>query len=291
MPHTSHKKRGLPKKRQEVLDDEGWTRVTSSHTTPRAPVPSTSADGSEIVFTWTFDGPQVTKTCGSAIRPMKPLPGTTLQSMQTQYTRIATRWLESEMYHSLKDILTRRILTSEKMTKCVLFGSGSLCGDELHWLDRHESAYYQLAAFKSVVDIIKQAQGERPRCYAQEPYYNTLDTDLLATLEITAVTHPQGFELLDTGSFAYSPAAELEVEYQIMSLSPRIWLHRSLDHLHTKSPSASDKFTKEESDLNLRMTEDFTTHHEHARLPDLPLKNFPFHGSVIWWPAEQQDPS
>ncbi|KIV77115.1 hypothetical protein PV11_08943 [Exophiala sideris] len=292
MPHSSHKKKSLSKKRQEVLDEEGWTRITSSNTTSRAPAPNASTNGSESVFTWNFNGKQVTKTCGAAIRPMKPLQGTTLQSMQAHYTKVATKWLESEMYHSLKDVLTRRILASDsKIIKCVIFGSGSLCGDAIHWLDRHESAYYQIAAFKSVVDIIEQVQGQRPQSYAQEPYYNDLDTELLATLKSTAVTHPRGFELLDTNSFAYSPAAELEVEYQIMSLNPRIWLHRSLDHLHRNTGSTGDKFTIEESDTNLKMTEHFIANHESARLPDLPLKNFPFHGSVIWWPTEQQDPS
>lgn len=208
--------------------------------------------------------------------------------MQEQYNKISTKWLESEMYQTLKDILTRRVLTEDnKITNCVIFGSGSLCGDAIQWLDRHESAYYQIAAFKGVIDIIEQVQGHRPRSYAQEPYYNDLDADLLAALGITAVTHPEGFKLLDSNSFAYSPAAELEVECQIMSLNPRIWLHRSLDHLQTAA--AAEQATQEDSDLIVKMTDHFKSHHESARLPDLPLKNFPFHGSVIWWPAEHQD--
>jgi hypothetical protein len=289
MPHTSHKRKGLPRKRQEVQDDEGWTRITSSNTAPRASASNANTTGSEIVFTWCFNGKQVTKASGAALRPMKPLRGTTVQSMQEQYDKISTKWLESEMHHSLQDILTRRVLTEDnKITNCVIFGSGSLCGDAIHWLDRHESAYYQIAAFKSAVDTIEQVQGYRPQSYAQEPYYNDLDADLLAALGITAVTHPEGFKLLDSNSFAYSPAAELEVEYQIMSLDPRIWLHRSLDHLHT---AAAEQVAQEYSDLVLKMTEHFKSHHESARLPDLPLKNFPFHGSVIWWHADHQDTS
>ncbi len=346
MPHTSrsNKKKNAPiQKRKEVLDEDGWTRITSSpspssphpHTAPRRTITTASpqselttsaaaADGPRIVFTWGIHDDEdetrlVTKKIyGSPSRPMSPAKGTTPEKMEAQYKKIAARFVETDYHAALRDVLARIIvaktakpsssvaagLAENRIETCVLFGSGSLCGDGIHWIDRHETAYYQVAAFKMAVDIITESQGgHRPQCYAQEPDYNWADTAMLETLGIKVVTHPKGFEALHpemakangkgnankSSTFAYSPAAELEVEYQIMYYDPHIWLHRSLDHLLRESrllSVGSGNFTKDEAEINMCMTEKFKQHRNYTKLPDVDLKNFPFHGSVLWWRKE-----
>ncbi|KAK5213910.1 hypothetical protein LTR47_009047 [Exophiala xenobiotica] len=374
MPHTSRSKKknnNAPiQKRKEVLDEDGWTRITSSSHHPTASRRTTTAtresesaagsDEPRIVFTWGIDGDDedgqkdrlVTKTIyASPSRPMSPAQGTTLEKMEAQYKKIAAKFVETEYHAALRDVLARivgappqnaakspssggaasadRTARTEKIETCVLFGSGSLSGDSVHWIDRHETAYYQVAAFKKAVEIITSAQGgHRPVCYAQEPDYNSADIGLLEMLGIKVVTHPEGFDVLrqhgragakgkedgdESGSgsgsgklkvkaggkggnttFAYSPAAELEVEYQIMYHNPTIWLHRSLDHLAFRQSrpltSGNETFTKDEMEINVAMTDKFTQSRNYTKLPDVDhLKNFPFHGSVLWWSKDFED--
>ncbi|KIX09503.1 uncharacterized protein Z518_00583 [Rhinocladiella mackenziei CBS 650.93] len=297
MPHTSHQKKSNHRKRKEVVDEEGWTRITSSSATCRGANHPSIADQSnedKAVFRWNIRDRTVTKFYRAAPRPMNPAQGSTLESMRAQYRKIEAKWRESDLCHSLQKVLTTRILnTHSQISTCVVIGSGSFCGDDVHWIDRHESAYYQMAAFQTAVETIEQVQGHGPHCYAQEPCYNDLDTELLRSLNTTKVDHPAGFELLQdrtqTSAFVYSPFAEPQVELQIMFHNPRIWLHRSLDHMHREDRIAGDEeFTKDEAEVNLEMTDLFKRNHECAELPGLNVKNQPFHQSVIWWRKEDE---
>lgn len=279
MPHTSHKKKNAAKKRKEVVDEEGWTRITSSTSVARtvAQTPN-GVEGVGIKSRFNTAGT-------NSLRPMSPVKGTTPETIRAQFNGVQARWLETELCKALQEVLTAVVRNGNKITRCVMFGSGSFCGDEVHWIDRHESAYNQLAAFKTAVDTISRVQGEPAHAYAQEPCYNDLDAGLLAGLDITKVDHPAGFELLapagTSSSFAYSPAAEPVVELEIMSHDPSLWLHRSLEHL----TFPGERLTADD----LEMTKRFKESHASQSLPELNLKNFPFHGSVIWWRQDDDD--
>jgi hypothetical protein len=269
MPHTSHKKKkGAQNKRQEVLDENGWTQIT---TTARI-----SGNAAKVTQNGTdkITEPPPHHDLLTLVKPMPPAQGTTLESMHAQFGKVEARWKDTELCKTLERVLTSKILpevAERNITAGIVFGTGSFCGDAVHWIDRHQSAYFQLAAFKSVLDAVEKVQGEAVAAYAQEPHYNELDTTFLASLNITKVDHPRGFELLDVASFAYSPAAEPEVEAQIIDRDPQVWLHRSL--------------TGTSSTL-------FAESYEHAQLPPaLDLKNFPFHGSVIWWKRPGRTPA
>ena len=260
MPHTSHRKRrGNQNKRQEILGEDGWTRVTKAAAEPNT----------QGAVHWVGAGTDILTDISSRTTvPMVPVKGSSLESMQAKYSRVEATWLETELCKKLSQILTDRALTgANKISTCVLLGSGSFCGDAIHWVDRHETAYFQLAAFKTAVGTIERAQGQRISVYAQEPYYNELDAALLASLDITKVDHPRGFELLDDRSLVYSPAAEPGVEQNVLARTPQIWLHRFFD------PFSQDD-----------MVDRFRKNNEHSDLPPaLDLRYMPFHGSVIWW--------
>ncbi|ETI23854.1 hypothetical protein G647_05661 [Cladophialophora carrionii CBS 160.54] len=284
MPHTSHrKKKHVQNKRTEILDDDGWTRISSSSTSTGKPPPTTSTPtGNE---TSSAAGPHILSASGSlpARDPMPALPGSSLPSMLSRFNDIESRWQATDLCKTLTHVLEEEILTRHTgqigpVSTCVMLGSGSFCGDAAHWIDRHDSAYFQLAAFRTIVHTVERVSGQRVRTYAQEPNYNDLDAELLKSLDITRVDHPRGFELLDEHAVAYSPAAEREVEAGIMARKPRVWLHRSLDYL------------LEEGGLGTRSAVEFATSHDHRKLPALDVKNFPFHGSVIWWRKREQDP-
>ncbi|KAL2408192.1 hypothetical protein ABEF95_003220 [Exophiala dermatitidis] len=286
MPHTSRKKKVPHKKRQEVVDDDGWTRVTSTNTArPMTQHTKPIADGS-VVASQHGKGEAMAGNGGiTGPRPMKPAKGTTVEAMRAQYDKVEAKWLESDLCRTLRDNMRRRMEETpdadgrtQQISNCVIFGSGSFCGDELHWIDRHESAYYQIAAFKTMVDTIEQVQGRQLAGYAQEPCYNDLDGEFLASVNVTRVDHPKGFELLDRDSVVYSPAAERNVELEILLHDPRIWLHRSLDHIRPSNRPVSDQGLAHQDPVGL-----FVETHEFLRLPALDVKNFPFHGSVLWW--------
>jgi hypothetical protein len=202
--------------------------------------------------------------------------------MLSQVNRIEIRWQASDLCKTLIHVLEEKILTritgkAHTISTCVMLGSGSFCGDAVHWIDRHDSAYFQLAAFRTVVHTVGKLQDRVVRVYAQEPSFNELDAELLHALNVTKVDHPRGFELLDEDSIAYSPAAEREVEAGILARRPRVWLHRSLDHLLQEVGSESEA------------AKEFATSNEKVELPALDVKNFPFHGSVIWWRKRDRD--
>ncbi|OAP65661.1 hypothetical protein AYL99_01633 [Fonsecaea erecta] len=276
MPHTSRKKKNIHSKRREIVDDDGWTRVTSNSSTPPTVELRNQTKGEwEQIPNGSAGVHTLVGGLRSLSSPMPPVKGSTLETMRAQFARIEERWLKTDLCRRLEQILRDRILTRGcRISNCAVFGTGSFCGDAVHWIDRHESAYFQLAAFRTVVQSIERMQGPVLQAYAQEPYYNDLDTCFLTSLNITKVDHPRGFEVLDGNSFAYSPAAEPEVESQITPRAPRIWLHRSFDY--------SGEGEKE-SDASSHTKALYQRSHEHAVLPESDLKNLPFHGSVIWW--------
>ncbi|OQV10209.1 hypothetical protein CLAIMM_14238 [Cladophialophora immunda] len=275
MPHTSRKKKNLHSKRREIVDHDGWTRVTSSSSTPLRIGLNQTVNESEQAPNGLTGSPTLVERLPSLPLPMPAAKGLTLETMRAQFAGIQARWLETDLCRKLEQMLTDKVLTSGcSISNCAVFGTGSFCGDAVHWVDRHESAYFQLAAFRTVVQTIERVRGHVVRAYAQEPYYNELDTLFLASIDVTKIDHPRGFELLDRNSFVYSPAAEQEVESQIIARAPWMWLHRSFDHSLQGG---------RDSDPRSEAKSQFKESHEHAVLPELDLKNFPFYGSVIWW--------
>jgi len=76
--------------------------------------------------------------------------------------------------------------------------------------------------------------------------------------------------------------------------NPTIWLHRSLDHLAFRQnrllTRGIENFTKDEMEISVAMTDKFTQSRNYTKLPDVDhLKNFPFHGSVLWWSKDFED--
>ncbi|KIW20613.1 hypothetical protein PV08_01188 [Exophiala spinifera] len=346
--------------RDNDVDNVPDTSGEESGSRPR----SQSQPQSQMVFKWRKDDTVVTRTINaSPSDPMSVSSHVTVDHVRKRYEIIEQRFRSTPFYERVRDVLTGIMSTSTStsalqeddkqgddeerkesaatatkpktiiVNTCILFGSGSLSGDAVHWIDRRDSALYQVSAFLAAVDVITGLQGGvRPTCLAQEPGYNTVDVDVLKSLGVSVVVHPEAFEALAGGNgmtatktttttttkekndtsnpggadvenpsgadttagnsnnvMVYSPAAEMEVEYQILSSRPRIWLHRSLDHL-LLTPTGGDGnngrggfFTPGEREVNSRLTLDFKRGHESTKLPEVEVRNFPFHDSVIWW--------
>jgi hypothetical protein len=134
MPHTSHKKKQARSKRQEVVGDDGWTRVMSNKSQTMAVVrPS-------WVMEVTVEGAP---------------EGLTQPEILAKYMDMEKRWKASESWRSMENTLkTQAIGSDTKIDACVLFGSGTFTGLGQGWINRAHVAMCQLAAFKAVVDVI-----------------------------------------------------------------------------------------------------------------------------------------
>ncbi|RVX71409.1 hypothetical protein B0A52_04981 [Exophiala mesophila] len=240
MPHTSHKKKN--KKRHVTVDEDGWTKVitTTTSTGPRIPnisqpLPTASAS-QQLAFSWNIDGKHVSfdMTLPAAVAAPSDM---TVDHLDKRFRAVEARWLDSESWAGLDEVL-RQTTTKDQQTllhisRCILIGSGS-CSTAPS--GRQEVTFYQVAAFKAAVDLIRRLQKAPPVVYAQEPLYNDLDAQFLHTLGISVVQHPRGFDAVDDGAvFMFSPCPERFVELQIMQHRPTLWLHRPL--LNDRWPS------------------------------------------------------
>ncbi|KAF7509846.1 hypothetical protein GJ744_007357 [Endocarpon pusillum] len=157
--------------------------------------------------------------------------GATLQTTLRRYRQCETGWKHSKAYKELKNIFVSRILKQNgaSTTKCICFGLGSPTER-----DPDNACMYQLAAFKSVIDLVlparqqQQQQQRQPRAaLAQDPCFTTLDRELLSHLHISVVNHPAAFHHINATAattFVFCPYVDPDVLHEVVSRSPTIYL-------------------------------------------------------------------
>ncbi|ERF76053.1 hypothetical protein EPUS_01386 [Endocarpon pusillum Z07020] len=147
--------------------------------------------------------------------------GATLHTPLRRYRKCETAWKDSKAYNELKNIFVSQILKQDgRTTKCICFGLGSPTER-----DPDNASMYQLAAFKSVIDLLPARQRQPPAALAQDPCFNTLDRELLSHLHISVVTHPAAFHHINpTTTFVFCPYVDPDVLNEVVSRSPAIYL-------------------------------------------------------------------
>lgn len=153
MPHTSRRrKHGNDRKRTEVIDDEGWTRVTTRSMAKMNPQNHTVP-----AREYSHSRDSVTEPCIGLVRyPGKyELPSTASVADITQrYEKVKRHWSLSDSFTALQAALSRHLESGPNIETCTLFGAGSYCGLRSAWIERHEVALVQTAVFMSAVDLI-----------------------------------------------------------------------------------------------------------------------------------------
>jgi SRR1 len=270
MPHTSHKKKKqhLPQclsplnKRGEVKSDDGWIHIARSGKTvsikdlnltsntgmltsrpPDDPTYDEDLDEGFTRMTFHYEQPELPE-------------GASLEKALSQYHRCEIVWKQSNSWAELKKTFDSQISSQDlAITDCICFGLSTPTGLIQPVADRRNVSMYQLAAFKSVIDILTEKQGERPQAFAQEPRFNTLDKHLLAHLDITVVDHPAAFHLLTPTTFAFCPCAEQFVVRGTLSRSPASYLgsgaletYRDPQTGHLRSPHIGTIFLESDDD-------------------------------------------
>ncbi|ETN40527.1 uncharacterized protein HMPREF1541_04804 [Cyphellophora europaea CBS 101466] len=344
MPHTSRRKKQNDRvKRTEVVGNDGWTRITTTAQLKAQQGPPHTTVQTHSAAEGTLNEPFKDIDFDLQSERTYPSADVSIDTIMKKFDKAKNQWLASPSCAALQTAIGEHLDRSRTVDNCTIFGSGSYCGLRQGWIERFEVALVQTAIFLSVVDTIGKArsssnsikkadsiterlQESRPRCFAQEPTYNSLDHDFLSRLGISAVQHPIAFEQLPSRSFAYTPGAEQDVELRVLYRNPDLLLTNEIDlyyrnaggvafpkhtvvqidgsmysyeELHNMRQPAEDSHTTEhaasrrkEHENNARVCERFSNEHHTVRLPDLDMANYPFHQQFLHYrPADRVEKS
>ncbi|OJJ72543.1 hypothetical protein ASPBRDRAFT_54367 [Aspergillus brasiliensis CBS 101740] len=268
MPHSSRKKHpntsAQAQKRLQITDATGWTHVTTGGKARRCvrttTTPSTLPQSTATETQAETKGPEI-------FHPAEAPPSTTLESLQTQFTQIQQTWKGSSTCAVVEKTLRRLLDTQSQDTNteahtdtidrgiidsiiCIGLGSpsGFLRGG---WVDRRLVSLYQLAA---LVDVMASVSSSKPsiKTYAQDPVFNSLDTSLLSSLDITVLDTPLAFEKVTSRSFLFCPGAERTHLEQMLALDPAFVFGGPLEDVDSEVVSA---FVKRRGSVRLPLFE------------------------------------
>ncbi|RAK82937.1 hypothetical protein BO79DRAFT_212217 [Aspergillus costaricaensis CBS 115574] len=283
MPHTSRKKHPHPnntlqaQKRLQITDaTTGWTHVTTSGKARRCARTTKDQQSQSQFQSPTKEESETTET----FHPAEAPPTTTLDSLKSQFTQIIQRtWKESStcdvVGRTLHNILLPQLQSRESNTDnteqshttienkntelgidsiiCIGLGSpsGFLRGG---WVDRRLVSLYQLAALVDVVASISSSSSSDPtiKTYAQDPVFNTLDTALLSSLDITVLESPLAFDKVTPRTFLFCPGAERTHLEQLLALDPAFVFGGPLEDVESEVVSA---FVKRRGSVRLPLFE------------------------------------
>jgi hypothetical protein len=292
MPHTSRKKRPSHAKRQEVIGEDGWTRVVT--TAKKRDVDTLTASFAREGYNgW----------------PTEASEDMTIDLVTSRFNILKRRWLLSASHAALCAALKRQLPpplvqnvsgdtaenqhSSRSVSRTFLLGSGSFSSLHFGSTSRQYVSVLQLAVFVSLTEAIEAAQGEglKVKMYAQEPMYNTLDKEFLKSLGIDAMPVSEGWAVLDQSGkdghvFVYAPGAESEVAVKVFAASPAFYLGNDprayIETFTWTRDRASDKHHRELTSA-ISAAQKFVDSHDSVRLPDHNLPNYPFHEQDLYY--------
>ena len=233
MPHTSHKKRqqrpqGLFRtKRGEIQSDDGWTKISRSD---KALSINHQTDHQNMAYPpddpdYNLDLDEGCTRVTFVFPPAEIPEGASWKTALDHYQKCENEWRQSNTWAGLKQIFDSQIFKQDlDITSCICFGLSSPTGLLGATADRRNVSMYQLAVFKSVIDMLSKKQGQRPEAFAQEPIFNTLDVQFLSHLNISVVEHPAAFELITSNTFAFCPGAEQFIVRGTLFRSPAMYM-------------------------------------------------------------------
>lgn len=234
MPHSNRKRNLNHHKRLEVTDSSGWTHVTAGGKSARRALRPTQQH---------HDNPEQGKQ-SQILVPAEAPAQLNLEDLQTQFWGYRQRWEGSDSWRVVERALSSAPVKVDRIV-CIGLGSpsGFLKGG---WVDRRSVSMYQLAGLVSVVDLMSESyvldllpfyrrvdilhtdvvrlEKSIPNLevFAQDPVFNTHDRSLLASLDITVLDHPHGFEKVSPSTLLYCPGAERTHLEQLLSHAPAL---------------------------------------------------------------------
>ncbi|KAI9676465.1 MAG: hypothetical protein M1817_000622 [Caeruleum heppii] len=185
MPRSSTKNKPIHPKRIHQAAEDGWTTIVTLRSRK----------------------PQNNRHSHTEQRKLEPAPipkGCTLPQLQEEFARHETTWKNSTCHDALERRLRQAVdgMGSARLKRCVCVGLGSLSGERSRRI-----SMVQLNCLRQCLKILA-AIHQIDQIYAQDPVFNSLDEQLLATMNITVVQDPEAFDLIDETTFLLAPHCE-----------------------------------------------------------------------------------
>ncbi|MCJ1234613.1 hypothetical protein MMC14_002574 [Varicellaria rhodocarpa] len=231
MAHKSRKKgKANPQvKTRHLTDSDGWTHII------RGP--------SQTSERFVSNSPYEAIHSGKVEIP----EGFTLERAQEKYKGCVRRWESSMCYKWLVNLFEQTILKVRtlRIDSCMVTGLGSFTKSEV---TGNDSSFYQLAAFETLLRILKQRFDIR-RVNFQEPIFTALDEDLLVSKGFTIIQDPEAYSLMTQSTFLYAPCNEWNTIFSIIrSTHPALYIGNELtsQQNHCRFNTHSDRIKNSE---------------------------------------------
>ncbi len=201
--------------------------------------------------------------------PAETPEGASFEKALSHYQKSDSVWKQSNTWAELKQTYATRISKQNlNITNCICFGLSSPTGLIGAGVDRRDICMYQLAAFKSIIDLLSSTSTRSPPpAFAQEPRFNSLDNQLLAHLGIQTVNHPEAFHLITSQSFTFCPGAEQFVIRGTLSRSPAMHMGNGALETH-RDPATGEMRAPDIGSRVLSLSNDSLGKEERAAEPE-----------------------
>ena len=204
------RKKPSPKKRQHVVDADGWTHVARGPRNNKALILS---DGAEPSSSAAFDA----------------------SAFAAKHTDCTRRWRESAAYVQSADFIRSTVLSIEgaPIDRCICLGLGSLNPDESPQLQGPDPrrSLSQLVAFESWVELFKE-RCSIDRILFQDPSFRSSDRAYLEKKGYEVVERPACEDLVSSSTFLYASYTPIEIVPRILGKAyPAVLICAELQHI------------------------------------------------------------
>lgn len=230
------------------------------------------------------------------LAPSEPPRRLNLAELRKQFNAHLETWESSQTWQHLKNSLSTDALSSQSqlaIETIVCIGLGSPSGFvQGGWVDRRSVAMYQLAALTSIIGCIKkyrtQEESAEMRIIAQDPVFNELDIELLASLGITAVESPEGFHAVSDKTFLYAPGAERRHLRLMLPFNPVMVFGGPFE----EGPSLMARWLNDDDDINekddgSKCLADFVAQTRSIKIQEFEPRSEAFWRMRVYWREEK----
>ncbi|KAI0111134.1 hypothetical protein GGR51DRAFT_557540 [Nemania sp. FL0031] len=168
----------------------------------------------------------------SSATPPPSIPTLSSEQVQKDHERYTAQWKSSPSYSQLQEILTTHAAKtgSVAVTKAICFGLGSFDTPPDGSWERTRTSHIQLAAFLTIVEHLQSKTSCQIRCIFQDPVFNSVDKEFIASLGHEVVESPTGFQLVDSESMAFGVHLYRDVYAQVIATHlPAMFIGTSYD--------------------------------------------------------------
>ncbi|KAL8806353.1 MAG: hypothetical protein Q9182_001383 [Xanthomendoza sp. 2 TL-2023] len=292
-------------KRHELTDPSGWTHIIRGLKTIHLSKPSLPTD---------------------PLQPSQVPQSQTLTHLQASHAKYREQWLSSPCYQHIRRLFTEEVLSSldpgngkektGRIDRCIVLGLGSLSNGR-------RSSWWELVFLETILSLLPSSSSspstpsanpstspdptpqdppspriknhETPTTHPptidlliQDPIFNPLDHEFLASLGYTILTHPSAFTQITSSTLLFAPHLEIDIYAQALSgaAQPALCigtdLTECLDRLSTAGGRDKEKADEDERRGQSRAFQEYLDATLSKRLPEFERDDWMYFTNVIW---------